>query len=74
MVDVDDSRLDLDTVDAEQLELHAGHRPGRVLRERLVDAQRDLLSGHELAALEVVFQDRARERGHRERVFLKPPA
>ena len=64
VVDVDDGRLDLDAVDLEQLELHAGHRPGGVLRERLVDAQRDLLSGHEVAALEVVFEDRARERGH----------
>ena len=64
MVDVDDGRLDLDAVDLEQLELHAGHRPRRVLRERLVDAQRDLLSGYEVAALEVVFEDRARERGH----------
>src|SRR4029077_5278400 len=56
--------LDLDAVDAEQLELHAGHRPGRVLRKRLVDPKRDLLAGNELAALEVVFEDRAREGSH----------
>ena len=64
MVDVDHGRLDLDALDPEGLELHHRHRSRRVLGERLVDAEPDLLSGNELAALEVVFEDRARERGH----------
>ena len=64
VVDVDHGRLDLDAIDPEQLELHAGHRPGRVLRQGLVDPKRDLLTGNQLAALEVVFEDRAREGGH----------
>ena len=68
MVDVDDRRLHLHAVDAEELELHAGHRPGRVLRERLVDAERDLAARSQLAALEVVFEDRASERGHQARL------
>ena len=53
------------TLLAEELELHQRHRPGRVLGQRLVDAEADLLAGNELPALEVVFQDRAGERGHR---------
>ena len=65
MVDVDDRRLHLHAVGAEELELHAGHRPGRVLRERLVDAERDLAARNQLAALEVLFEDRAGEGGHR---------
>ena len=64
VVDVLDGGLDLDAVDAELLELHQGHRPGRVLRQRLVDAERDLGAGGELAADEVVVEDLSRERGH----------
>ena len=51
VVDVDDGGLDLDAIDVERLELHHRHRPGSVLRERLVDPKRDLLAGDELAAL-----------------------
>jgi hypothetical protein len=48
----------------EQLELHAGHRPGRVLPEGLIDSQPDLVSRTELAPREVLLQNRARQRGH----------
>ena len=65
VVDVDDGRLDAYALLAEELELHHRHRPRRVLRERLVDAEPDLLAGNELSALEVVFEDRASERCHR---------
>ena len=64
VVDVLDGGLDLDAVDAELLELHQRHRPGRVLRQRLVDAEGDLGSGGEFAADEVVVEDLSRERGH----------
>ena len=65
VVDVDDRRVHLDPVVAEELELHHCHRPGRVLRQRLVDGDRDLLARDEVAADEVLFEDRARERCHR---------
>ena len=65
VVDVDDGRLDADAILAEQLELHHRHRPGRVLRERLVDPQRDLLPGNEPSALQVLFEDHACEGSHR---------
>ncbi len=68
MIHVDDCRLHLDAVDVEELELHAGHRPGGVLRERLVDAKRDLATRSQLAALEVLFEDRAGEGGHQARL------
>ena len=61
VIDVDNRGFDLYAIDLEELELHAGHRSGRVLREGLVDAERDLLAGNEVAALEVLFEDRARE-------------
>ena len=64
VVDVDDRRVDLDPVVPEELELHHRHRPGRVLRERLVDGDRDLLARDELPADEVLLEDRARERCH----------
>ena len=64
VVDVDDRGVDLDAVDLEELELHAGHRSGRVLREGLVDTKRDLLPRNQFAALEMLFEDRAREGGH----------
>ena len=42
VVDVRDGRH-RDAVEAEPLELEAGHRPGRVLEQDLVDAELDLL-------------------------------
>src|SRR2546423_600942 len=66
VVDVDDGRLDAYALLAEELELHHRHRPRRVLRERLVDAEPDLLAGNELSALEVVFEDRASDRCRRQ--------
>src|SRR5205823_5767735 len=74
VVDVHNRGVDLDAVDLEELELHAGHRSGRVLREGLVDAERDLLAGDEVAALEVLFEDRAREGGHRFKTIQTGPA
>ena len=65
VVDVDDRGLDLDALVAEELELHHRHRPRRVLRERLVDGDPDLAPGSELSADEVLFENRACERGHR---------
>ena len=64
VVDVDDGGVHLDAVVSEQLELHHRHRSGRVLRQRLVDGDRDLLARHELPANEVLLEDRARERCH----------
>ena len=64
VVDVDDRCLDLDAVDFEELELHHGHRPGGVLGQRLIDAEGDLGTGYEVAADEVIFEDRAGKRGH----------
>ena len=64
VVDVDDGRLDADAILAEQLELHHRHRPGGVLRERLVDAKPDLAAGSQVAAFEVLFEDRPGEGGH----------
>ena len=58
VVDVRDRRHRY-TVDAEPLELQAGHGAGRVLEEDLVDAQLDLLLG---AAGEVLVDDLLGER------------
>ena len=43
VVDVLDGQVDPDPVQPQGLELHAGHRPGGVLEQRLVDPQGDLL-------------------------------
>ncbi len=64
VVDVDDRGIDLHAVLAEHLELHHRHRPRRVLHERLVDRDADLLARDELTPDEVLFEDRARERSH----------
>jgi len=57
VVDVDHRGVDPHALLTEELELHHRHRPGRVLRERLVDPERDLLAGNELPTLEVLFED-----------------
>src|SRR5437764_944702 len=64
VVDVDHGGLDAHALLVEELELHHRHRPGRVLRERLVDPERDLAAGRQLTAFEMVFEDRPGERGH----------
>jgi hypothetical protein len=64
VVDIDDRGLDLNALDFEELELHQRHRPGRVLGERLVDAQPDLRARDELSADEVLLEDRAGKGGH----------
>ena len=58
VVDVGDGR-DRHPVEAELLELEAGHRPGRVLEQDLVDAELDLLVR---AADQVLGDDLLRER------------
>ena len=50
-----------DLLEAHGLELQVGHRAGRVLRERLVDADADLGSGRPFTHHEVLFDDLARE-------------
>jgi hypothetical protein len=42
-----------DLVRAEHLELHRAHRPGGVLDQDLVDRDRDVAAGHQLAPDEV---------------------
>ena len=61
VVDIDHGRVDAHALLTEELELHHRHRPGRVLRKRLVDTKRNLVAGYELSALEVFFEDRAGE-------------
>ena len=57
VVDVDDRGVDLYPVGlAEHLELHHRHRPRRVLHERLVDRDADLLARDELTPDEVLFE------------------
>jgi hypothetical protein len=65
VVDVDHSGLDLDSLDAEALELHHRHRPGGVLREGLVDSEPDLGAWDEIPANEMLREDGTGERGHR---------
>ena len=57
VVDVLNGALDLHPRDAELLELHQSHRPGRVLEQRLIDPQRDRGAGVELAVGEVLGED-----------------
>jgi hypothetical protein len=68
VVDVDHGGLDLHALDSEELELHHRHRPGGVLRKRLIDAQPDLGAGNELPPDEVLFEDAAGKGGH-----FRPP-
>jgi hypothetical protein len=69
VVDVDHGGLDLNALRSEELELHHRHRPGRVLDERLIDAQPDLGARYELPADEVLFEDAAGEGGHSDLQF-----
>src|SRR5204862_6695610 len=48
-------------------------RPGRVVRERLVAAETDLLPGVGLAAIGMLFEHAARERGHASLVSQERP-
>src|SRR6476660_10449609 len=57
----------------EELELHHCHRPGGVLRQCLIDRDRDLGARNELPADEVLFEDRACERGHRPQYLKSAP-
>ena len=53
----------------ELLELHAGHRPGGVLQQRLVHAQADRRAGFQLAVDQVLLEDLPGQvLGHQQRV------
>jgi hypothetical protein len=62
VVDVLHGELDADALQAERLELHAGHRPGRVLQQGLVDSDADLLARGQPPLDQVLGEDLA---GHR---------
>ena len=57
VVDVGHAQLGLYARDAHRLELEIGHRAGRVLRERLVNAQGDLAAGGHVAAQQMCADD-----------------
>src|SRR5215207_1621379 len=57
VVNVLDGELYLHPLHAHPLELEAGHRPGRVLQQRLVYPQAHLLAGLERSADDVILED-----------------
>ena len=57
VVDIGHAQLGLDARDAHRLELEIGHRAGRVLRERLVNAQGDLAAGGHVAVQQMCADD-----------------
>ena len=57
VVDITNRQLRAHAGDAHRLELEVGHGAGRVLRQRLVDAQRDLFAGDGIAVKQVAFDD-----------------
>ena len=57
VVDVGHAQLGLYARDAHRLELEIGHRAGRVLRERLVNAQGDLAAGGHVAVQQMCTDD-----------------
>ena len=61
VVDVLDRPIDLHPRDVQLLELHEGHRPGGVLKQRLVDLQRDRLARRQLPVDQVLAEDLPRE-------------
>ncbi len=56
VIDVLGAQLRLHRIEAQGLEFEHCHRPGGVLQQGMVDANGDLLAGHQLAGHEVVFQ------------------
>jgi hypothetical protein len=60
VVDVLHGEIDLHLLEAERLELHAGHRAGRGLQQRLVGPERDLLAGVQAPLDQVRLKDLAR--------------
>ncbi len=54
VVDVSDRQLGFHPLQADRLELQVGHRSGRILRQRLVDADRDFLSGFHAAGQQML--------------------
>src|SRR6266536_2288692 len=60
VVDVLHREVDLHLLKPECLELHAGHRAGRVLQQRLVDPERDLLAGNKAPLDHMLLEDLAR--------------
>ena len=72
VVDVLDRALDLHARNAELLELHERHRPRGVLEQGLVDPQGDRAARHQLALLEVLLEDLARQAvRHRRRTLAR---
>ena len=57
VVDVGHAQLGLYARDAHRLKLEIGHRAGRVLRERLVNAQGDLAAGGHVAVQQMCADD-----------------
>ncbi len=57
VVDVGDRQLGFHPLQADRLELQVGHRSGRILRQRLVDADGDFLSGFHAAGQQVICDD-----------------
>ena len=53
VVNVGDRTLGLDLIDAHRLKLEISHRTGRILRERLVDPEADLLPHDHLAVYQM---------------------
>ena len=53
VVDIGDAQLGPDALYAHRFKLEIGHRARRVLRERLVYAQRDLAAGRHIAVQQV---------------------
>ena len=53
VVNVSDRALGLDLIDAHRLKLEISHRTGRILRERLVDPEADLLPHDHLAVYQM---------------------
>ena len=61
MVNISDRTLGFDLIDAHRLKLQIGHRAGRVLCQRLVDPEADLLPLHHFAVHQMRFQNFLRD-------------
>lgn len=57
VVDVSDGKLCLNLVDVHGFQLQVNHRAGGILRQRLIDFNRDFLPRRQIAFHQVVFQN-----------------
>ncbi|EQD23940.1 MAG: hypothetical protein D084_Lepto4C00659G0001 [Leptospirillum sp. Group IV 'UBA BS'] len=57
MVDIGDGQLGLDMIETQGFKLEVGHRPSRILRQRLVNLDRNFLSGDHFSGNQVVLDD-----------------